>query len=44
VQGKPLKWLAWDLLRGQDLLEINAEIDEIFLPPALDALQRAAGQ
>jgi ABC-type Fe3+ transport system substrate-binding protein len=44
VQGKPLKWLGWDLLRGQDLLEINAEIDEIFLPPALDALQRAAGQ
>jgi ABC-type Fe3+ transport system substrate-binding protein len=44
VQGRPLKWLGWDLLRGRDLLEINAEIDEIFLAPALESLRRAAGQ
>ncbi len=44
VQDKPLKWLGWDFLRGQDLLEVNREIDKIFMPPALESLQRGAGQ
>lgn len=27
-----LKWLGWDYLRNNDLAELNAAIDEIFLP------------
>jgi ABC-type Fe3+ transport system substrate-binding protein len=40
--GRPLKWLGWDFLRKRDLLEVNDEIDQVFLPPALKALQREA--
>lgn len=32
LQDKPLLWIGWDLLRQRDLLELNAEIDELFLP------------
>jgi len=32
VQDKPLLWIGWDLLRQRDLLEMNAEIDGLFLP------------
>jgi hypothetical protein len=32
VQDKPLLWIGWDLLRQRDLLEMNAEIDDLFLP------------
>jgi hypothetical protein len=34
IQEKPLQWLGWDYLRGHDLLELNTEIDRIFLPLA----------
>ncbi|ABA89344.1 protein of unknown function, DUF1858-containing [Syntrophotalea carbinolica DSM 2380] len=30
--GARLKWLGWDYLRHNDLAEVNAAIDEIFLP------------
>jgi ABC-type Fe3+ transport system substrate-binding protein len=32
--GARLKWLGWDFLREHDLGELNAAIDEIFLPLA----------
>jgi len=32
VQEKPLMWLGWDYLRRDDLLELNREIDTIFMP------------
>lgn len=32
VQDKPLMWLGWDYLRRDDLLELNNEIDTIFMP------------
>jgi ABC-type Fe3+ transport system substrate-binding protein len=32
VQEKPLRWLGWEYLRENDLAELNAEIDRIFLP------------
>ena len=32
VQDKPLMWLGWDYLRRDDLLELNREIDTIFMP------------
>ncbi|MDY0190006.1 MAG: ABC transporter substrate-binding protein [Desulfuromonas sp.] len=32
VQDKPLLWLGWDLLHKRDLLEVNSEIDALFLP------------
>jgi len=32
VQNKPLLWLGWDYLRGDDLLARNREIDDIFMP------------
>lgn len=32
VQDKPLLWLGWDYLRRDDLLELNREIDTIFMP------------
>lgn len=32
VQDKPLLWIGWDLLRKRDLLELNSEIDGLFLP------------
>ncbi|MGW8193335.1 MAG: ABC transporter substrate-binding protein [Desulforhopalus sp.] len=32
VQHKPLAWLGWDFLRRDDLLILNHEIDEIFIP------------
>lgn len=44
VQDKPLMWLGWDFLRGQDLLKVNAAIDEIFLQRALDAIAEAKCQ
>lgn len=28
----PLKWLGWDYIRANDMAQINAEIDLIFLP------------
>ncbi len=38
VQDKPLMWLGWDFLRGQDLIKINQDIDDIFLQRALDSI------
>lgn len=35
-KGARLKWLGWDYLRQNDLGEVNAAIDEIFLPIARD--------
>ncbi|PLX93297.1 MAG: hypothetical protein C0621_07845 [Desulfuromonas sp.] len=32
LQEKPLKWLGWEWLRGNDIQKVNAEIDELFLP------------
>jgi len=32
VQTRPLRWLGWDYLRKHDLMTLNREIDEIFLP------------
>ena len=32
VQDRPLKWLGWDYLRENDLIELNRQIDEIFMP------------
>ncbi len=32
VQNKPLLWLGWDYLRRDDLLQLNREIDTIFMP------------
>lgn len=32
VQQKPLWWIGWDFFRNNDLLEVNREIDDIFLP------------
>ncbi|WP_022665918.1 ABC transporter substrate-binding protein [Desulfospira joergensenii] len=34
VQTRPLRWLGWDYLRKNDLVELNQEIDEIFMPLA----------
>lgn len=44
VQEKPLQWLGWDFLRGNDLLSVNDEIDRIFLPLVDVPLQQVAGQ
>ena len=41
VQDKPLMWLGWDFLRDQDLLKVNADIDDIFLRLALDSIAEA---
>lgn len=32
LQQLPLLWVGWDQLRQRDLLELNAEIDSLFLP------------
>jgi len=32
LQDAPLKWLGWDWLRRNDIREVNAGIDRIFLP------------
>jgi len=32
VQDRPLRWLGWDYLRENDLIDLNREIDEIFMP------------
>ena len=42
MQDKPLMWLGWDFLRGQDLIKVNADIDAIFLQRALDAMAKAS--
>ena len=44
VQGKPLRWLGWDFLRQQDLMSVNAEIDNVFLPLVKEPLKKAAAQ
>lgn len=38
LQGAPLKWLGWDWLRRNDIREVNARIDGIFLPALKDVL------
>lgn len=32
VQTRPLRWLGWDYLRKHDLMTLNRQIDEIFMP------------
>ena len=32
VQTRPLRWLGWEYLRRHDLVSLNREIDEIFMP------------
>ena len=32
IQQKPLRWLGWDYLRQYDMVALNTEIDQIFLP------------
>lgn len=34
VQTRPLRWLGWDYLRQNDLIDLNRQIDEIFMPLA----------
>ncbi len=34
VQAWPLRWLGWDYLRKHDLMDLNRQIDEIFMPLA----------
>lgn len=34
VQTRPLRWLGWEYLRQKDLIDLNREIDEIFMPLA----------
>ena len=36
VQDKPLLWPGWDYLRRDDLLAVNRQIDEIFMPRVVD--------
>ncbi len=42
VQDKPLRWLGWDFLRQQDLMSVNADIDEVFLPLVKESLKKAS--
>ena len=44
VQDKPLRWLGWDFLRQQDLMSVNADIDEVFLPLVKESLKKASGE
>jgi len=44
VQDKPLRWLGWEFLRNNDLLSVNADIDQVFLPLVKEPLLQAAGQ
>jgi ABC-type Fe3+ transport system substrate-binding protein len=34
VQTRPLRWLGWEYLRRNDLITLNRQIDETFLPLA----------
>ncbi len=38
LQHAPLKWLGWDWLRQNDIREVNAGIDRIFLPAVKSVL------
>ena len=39
LQHAPLKWLGWDWLRQNDIREVNAGIDRIFLPAVKGVLE-----
>lgn len=39
LQSAPLKWLGWDWLRENDIREVNAGIDRIFLPAVKGVLE-----
>ncbi len=34
VQTRPLRWLGWEYLRQNDLVDLNRQIDDIFMPLA----------
>jgi len=39
LQHAPLKWLGWDWLRQNDIRQVNAGIDRIFLPAVKGVLE-----